>query len=50
MPKYLDTNIQIKTLSYGFQQIQYRNKGLIFFFFFLAMLCGLQDLLSQTKD
>ena len=49
MPKYLDTNIQIKTLSYGFQQIQYRNKRLIFFFF-LAMLCGLQDLLSQTKD
>ena len=33
MPKYLDTNIQIKTLSYGFQQIQYRNKRLIFFFF-----------------
>ena len=27
MPKYLDTNIQIKTLSYGFQQIQYRNNA-----------------------
>ena len=47
MPKYLDTNIQVKTLSYVFQQIQYRNKRLIFFF---AMLHSLQDLSSQTKD
>ena len=50
MPKYLDTNIQVKTLSYVFQQIQYRNKRLIIFFFFFAMLHSLQDLSSQTKD
>ena len=49
MPKYLDTNIQIKTLSYGFQQIQYRNKRLIFFFFFWPCYAACRILFPRPR-
>ena len=49
MPKYLDTNIQIKTLSYGFQQIQYRNKRLIFFFFFWPCCAACRILFPRPR-
>ena len=48
--KHLVTTLPVEEIAQQFQEKRYGRELEIFFFFFLAMLRGLQDPSSPTRD